>query len=530
MSSEVYETFNQEESPPLKRKAWKTFSDYASRTSIHGIQYLGDVEGHWFEKVFWMIVFVISFSGCSFLIKETYDKWIESPVIVSFEERSTPVWKIPFPAVTICSETKAQTDLVNISKLFAEIRMCHNDPTQKCKNPNITVDDIKKLEALYQVCDYHFEPTRFRLTSAAKLSGKDCLKQLEELTVPQDEIFTACRWRGEKMDDCQKFTKVITEEGICYTFNMLDYRDIYKDEEIDDSMKNPDHGVRSNQWSLDSGYKTTKTDLYPQRVLGSGLKSSLAIQLSLKKSNLEYSCKTGVQGFRITLHRPGEIPRTSKEYFNVPFNHQTIIGVKPRMIITSEELLKDYAPSGRQCYHHERQLKYFKVYTQSNCELECLTEFVLRECKCVKFSMPHENGTKICAYDEVSCYYKAESVWLLEELNNSIEKNSTNHHFCNCLPSCTSLEYDAEISQADFNSTEYFKAAGIDTNHYQEVDASVHIYFKDDHFISTKRSQLYGLTDFLANCGGLLGLFMGFSILSMVEIFYHFTLRFACRP
>ena len=207
--------------------AWKTFSDYASRTSIHGIQYLGDGEGHWFEKVFWMIVFVISFSGCSYLIKETYDKWLTSPVIVSFEERSTPVWKIPFPAVTICSETKAQSDLVNISKLFAETRNCRDD---HCEYPDISDDDIKKLEALYQVCDYHFEPNRFRLTSTAKLAGDECLKQLENITMPQDEMFTACRWRGERMTDCQKFTKVITEEGICYTFNMLDYRDIFNDE------------------------------------------------------------------------------------------------------------------------------------------------------------------------------------------------------------------------------------------------------------------------------------------------------------
>lgn len=293
-------------------------------------------------------------------------------------------------------------------------------------------------------------------------------------------------------------------------------------------MKNPDHGIRSNQWSLHGGYKTTETNLFPQRVMGSGLQSSLSIQLSLKKSNLEYSCKTGVQGFRISLHRPGEVARTSNHFINIPFNHQTTISVKP-MLITSNDLLDSYESSKRQCYYEERQLKYFKIYTQSNCELECLTEYVLRECKCVKFSMPHEKDTKICAFNEVTCYHKAESDWLLEELKNSIEKNSTNHHFCNCLPSCTSLEYEAEVSQTDFNSTEYFKVAGISVNHYQEVDASVSIYFKDDHFISIKRTELFGITDFLANIGGLLGLFMGFSILSMVEIFYHFTLRFACR-
>lgn len=185
---------------------------------------MGDEDGHWFEKVFWLVVFATSFIACSYLIKGTYVKWKENPVIVSFNERYSPVWKIPFPAVTICPEAKAQSDLVNISLLFAKTRECNDT---HCVYPNISDDDIKKLEALYQICDYHFEPNRFKLTSTAKLSGDKCLKQLEELSMPEDEMFTACRWRGERMSDCQNFTKVITEEGICYTFNMLDYRDIY---------------------------------------------------------------------------------------------------------------------------------------------------------------------------------------------------------------------------------------------------------------------------------------------------------------
>ena len=35
-----------------------------------------------------------------------YFKWKESPIILSFAEKSTPVWEIPFPAVTICPVTK----------------------------------------------------------------------------------------------------------------------------------------------------------------------------------------------------------------------------------------------------------------------------------------------------------------------------------------------------------------------------------------------------------------------------------------
>lgn len=44
-----------------------------------------------------------------------------------------------------------------------------------------------------------------------------------------------------------------------------------------------------------------------------------------------------------------------------------------------------------------------------------------------------------------------------------------------------------------------------------------------------KRSQLYGPVDFLASYGGLMGLFMGVSILSIVEFVYFFTVRLCTR-
>lgn len=39
-------------------------------------------------------------------------------MIVSFAEKSTPVWKVPFPAVTICPETKAKTSFVNFTQNY----------------------------------------------------------------------------------------------------------------------------------------------------------------------------------------------------------------------------------------------------------------------------------------------------------------------------------------------------------------------------------------------------------------------------
>lgn len=49
--------------------------------------------------------------------------------------------------------------------------------------------------------------------------------------------------------------------------------------------------------------------------------------------------------------------------------------------------------------------------------------------------------------------------------------------------------------------------------------------FKEMQFIPSERNELYGVTDFLANVGGLLGLFIGFSFVSLIETMYFLTLR-----
>lgn len=56
--------------------------------------------------------------------------------------------------------------------------------------------------------------------------------------------------------------------------------------------------------------------------------------------------------------------------------------------------------------------------------------------------------------------------------------------------------------------------------------ALVRIFFKENQFLASKRSELFGLTDFLANVGGLLGLFLGISAIGVAELGYFFIIRF----
>lgn len=146
-------------------------------------------------------------------------------------------------------------------------------------------------------------------------------------------------------------------------------------------------------WSLENGYDKSipiDPDTYPYRVFGAGTRLGLLTTLLLHEEHIDYLCHGPVQGFKVTLHMPDEVPRVSKQYFRVQSLQEVLVAVKPSMITTSIGL-RGYDPNRRQCFFEsERQLHFFKFYTQHNCELECLANFTENECGCVKFTMPRK--------------------------------------------------------------------------------------------------------------------------------------------
>lgn len=51
------------------------------------------------------------------------------------------------------------------------------------------------------------------------------------------------------------------------------------------------------------------------------------------------------------------------------------------------------------------------------------------------------------------------------------------------------------------------------------------VFFKTHEVTTYKRAELYTFSNILAIGGGLLGLFLGISALSVIEFVYYFTLR-----
>lgn len=141
-------------------------------------------------------------------------------------------------------------------------------------------------------------------------------------------------------------------------------------------------------WSLESGYSTEfNGEAYPLRVLDVQ-QFGLEFSIQLAHKDMEPVCQDLFTGFTIHFHTPGEILTTSQEYVHNVFSKGVHIRIKPTLVSTSPGS-QIYEPSTRQCYFSsEIRLRFFKYYTLSNCEAECLANFTNQECGCVKFSMP----------------------------------------------------------------------------------------------------------------------------------------------
>lgn len=152
------------------------------------------------------------------MIYKIYNKWQLTSVIVNFADKSTPVWKIPFPAITICPETKTLKSDVDFSYGF---RMA-----KKGFKENLTNNEMQRIEALAQVCEAHL----FNFSMNSGLSIKNIVPMLESLALPRSEAILYCTMDHDYVNCDEHFQKIITDEGICYTYNMLNASEIFDTE------------------------------------------------------------------------------------------------------------------------------------------------------------------------------------------------------------------------------------------------------------------------------------------------------------
>lgn len=95
---------------------------------------------------------------------------------------------------------------------------------------------------------------------------------------------------------------------------------------------------------MERGYDVNdKISTMPYRTLGPGKKYGLKIYLKIIEEDIDYICRGPVQGFKVMLDTPSDMPQSNLEYIRVPPNQELVISVTPNIITTSEDLRK-YSP------------------------------------------------------------------------------------------------------------------------------------------------------------------------------------------
>nr|NP_001259646.1 pickpocket 23, isoform D [Drosophila melanogaster]AGB95488.1 pickpocket 23, isoform D [Drosophila melanogaster] len=201
---------------------------------------------------------------------------------------------------------------------------------------------------------------------------------------------------------------------------------------------------------------------------------------------------------------------SNEEYFGSDFNAQ-IDWSEPQLVEVRISKKNTYTTDDarqlsigqRKCiFSDEVKLNYFPdAYTFSSCMKQCRMNKAIKLCKCnPPFYKPIPN-VPMCSIKDFDC---------LDEFKSNI----TNIKDC--------LQCELSCSKTVFNIDKLIKMSD------RPESLGVLVEFLTWPIIRYKREVLFGWVDLLVSFGGIASLFLGFSLLSGVEIIYYFTLRACC--
>ncbi|XP_068158189.1 pickpocket protein 28 [Drosophila tropicalis] len=490
---------------------WRTIlarntDEFCRNTTIHGLKYINSRKLLATDRIFFGLAFLAVLCIAGFLIHDSFEKWNTTPVIVGLNPEPTYITDEPFPAVTICNLNQA---------LAARVKHFTSDTTEY---------------AMLQSLCHRNSDVSDNVNNHQNIAKENNWEEfILNVSQPCGEMIIGCRFGAEDYNCARVFYPIVTDEGLCCVFNMLHPRFMYK-KIVPLSLRNiwSPNTYKAINWHAELGFGSIRrrTKLfYPRAASGTG--ESLGLSLILDVQANDYYCSSSNSiGFKIALHSPNESPNVRETGVLLAPGLETKLRIDPSMIMT-EKYLRAVDRKYRRClFHNEgnQRLRYFAHYTQRNCNMECLSRSLLKHCGCIGFYMPRINGNDtICSIYKSKC---VDSVRLhtIEDIAESCVDD--------CLPSCfdltfNSITFSAKITNDGFENTNP-TVANYTHSYVERSIAVVNMYYKDETFRAKKQTEFIGISDFLSNVGGLMGLFLGFSFLSIAECVYFALIR-PCR-
>ncbi|XP_022104029.1 acid-sensing ion channel 2-like [Acanthaster planci] len=428
-------------------------------TDLHGVKHIAG-EGGILRRLIWAACFlaalVVFLHQATLTLIHFVEKHHVTKVDISYRK------KLDFPAVTVCNFNKyresalTDRDIRNVGYHLGIVDEDHN-----LINPYLYTEEFRRKMAAVD-WSVHDIDDEYNMTEFTNRTGHQL-----------DEMIVECSWRDEPCSP-DDFHHIFSHLGNCYTFNHV-------------ALATERHS------SISAG-------------AANGLKLTLNIQEEEYTPSNDLHGAAEDAGIKWMLHHPSEPPYVKELGFGAGPGHHTFVAVRHEEV---ESLPSPYTP----CMETSAGfLDHFDHYSLQACRIECETEVVVQRCGCRLVEQP--GNAPVCNPAETHECAQAALVHAVAGHGDQA---------CDCSSPCSVESYPFTTTNVRLRA-KYIERIYSNTTHNFSADyiqnnlVLLSIYYEALNAEVIEQLPEMTVPSLLAALGGNFGLFLGASVLTIVEL------------
>ncbi|VBB26492.1 unnamed protein product [Acanthocheilonema viteae] len=244
--------------------------------------------------------------------------------------------------------------------------------------------------------------------------------------------------------------------------------------------------------------------------------ANFGLRVLLYADTSEYLPTSEAVGFRITVHDKWVVPFPDAFGYNAPTGFLSSFGVRMkkfnRIVPPHGQCLEDSKSNQESIYSGYN-------YSTEGCHRTCNQKEVIRTCGCANPAYPMPSTAKSCKVsDHIARECIKNATLHLSRLSSEGKLTS-----CVCHQPCSEVNYDITYSAARWPSgtTKVMECDAVDDlcmERYRKNAAVIQVFYEELNYETLTETPSYTLTSALADLGGLTGLWIGASVVSLMEI------------
>ena len=428
-------------------------------------------------KLIWTVIISIAGSYWFYLISNTILEFYAYPVTT--KNRHNLEKEVKFPAIAFCANNPFTTDfafdyLTSLIETF---------PGSSKFN--------ESYETKFEFIDRYYAQFKYKITTDVYYQLNQTVQQL--LGVPENQFFLSCMFKGIKCraENLEWFFS--WKYGNCFSFNS-------------NSSIKTSHPDSALVVELFNGIIGTSKSLNP----GTGFHIMIYNYTENMKFNYYFETHSILTGTETNI----AIKRTFRNKLPKPYSECTLDTNAEKNVINKTRL------------YYDRFLREGIKYKQLHCFRTAYRLNTYRKCGCMVISGDVDGVTKMCVtHEEIDC--DAESFYtdfILNKFHGEYDED--------CPLECYRNVFDLTMTMLSYPSRNYAsrllrKLGNFDMNssrenltvsNIRESVAKVNLYYSDLEYGILEEVATFSFIDLLSNVGGTLGLLLGMSLLSLLEI------------